>query len=253
MKNEKKNSGPEKLLAEGIKIIRAGSKETDMLIAPRAAQILSLLKCYINEIEHFNSAYGLVGAATTDELVIKHILDSLAPIGIINSLIDAQNNDLFIADVGSGAGLPGIPLAIVLNNCNVTLIEKMGRRAGFLLNTQAALSLDNITVAECELENFTQIFPARKKNSAKRSSASFQGFELITFRAFKPLEDKLLKNLLRIRSQRGIIAAYKGKREKIDKEMAALAGFFKEQKLEWEALPCPVPFLDEERHLVVIK
>ena len=265
MSVNKKNSGAKDLLAQGIKILRAGDKETDELIAPRAAEIISLLENYIKEIELFNSAYSLVGAADTDELVVKHILDSLAPLGIICRLLDAQNNDhgknnsasagleYSIADIGSGAGLPGIPLAIVLSDYNFTLIEKMKRRAGFLLNTQAALSLDNITTADCELETFAQIMSPHKTNSAKRGSAVFAGFDLITFRAFKPLEPKLLKDLLKIRAKRGIIAAYKGKREKIEAEMTALAGVFKEQKLKWEALPCPVPFLDEERHLAVIK
>ena len=122
-----------KLLEEGIEILRGGDKEIDCLFAPHAAEIIDLLDRYIKEIELFNPAYGLVGAADSSELVIKHILDSLAPLGIISRMLDRSAAcRTQIADAGSGAGLPGIPLAIVLKDINFTLIEKMGRRAGFL-------------------------------------------------------------------------------------------------------------------------
>jgi len=237
------------LLTEGIKILCGGDEDIDSLIAPRRGEVTALLERYIKEIELFNPAYGLVGAADTSELVIKHILDSIAPAGIIKRLLERQNiNDnenqtgvkYKIADIGSGAGLPGIPLAIIFNGCDFTLIERMGRRAGFLLNTQAALSLSGISIEECELERFADKMP------------DSSGFDLITFRAFKPLEPGLLKSLQKICAhsisceRRAIIAAYKGKREKIEEEMSALP------QLKWEALPCPVPFLDEQRHLLVI-
>jgi len=79
-------------------------------------------------------------------------------------------------------------------------------------------------------------------------------FDVVTFRAFKPLEPKIVKKLLRLCGEGGVLAAYKGRREKIDDEMAALETAQKQNKaLAWEILPCPVPFLDEERHLVLIK
>jgi 16S rRNA (guanine(527)-N(7))-methyltransferase GidB len=244
-----------KLLAEGIDALRQNDKDIDRLIAPRAEEVISRLTRYINEIELFNEAYGLVGAANTEELIIKHILDSLAPLGIISRLLAVKcltENCLAetcaadrtqIADAGSGAGLPGIPLAIVMPNFDFTLIERMGRRAGFLWNTKASLGISNITVEESELEKTA---PSR--------------FHLVTFRAFKPLDSKLLKTLFKTCAKGGIIAAYKGRREKIEQEMAPLA------KLaplvahaplgdcsKWEAIPYAVPFLDEERHILVIK
>jgi 16S rRNA (guanine527-N7)-methyltransferase len=110
----------------------------------------------------------------------------------------------------------------------------MGRRAGFLLNTKAILRLSNITVEEGELE---------------KSKGTFR---LVTFRAFKPIEPKLLKALFRVCEDGGVIAAYKGLREKIEQEMASL------EKLPtaaciWEAVPYDVPFLDDERNLLIIR
>jgi len=219
----------ETLLSQGIEALCQMDVDIDRIIAPRCGEINSLLLRYIKEIELFNPAYGLVGTNDSEELVIKHILDSLAPLGIISRLL-AETENAQIADAGSGAGLPGIPLAIALPNCRVTLIERMGRRAGFLWNTVAALNLSNVTVEEGEIEK-----------TAGR-------FSLVTFRAFKPLEPKLLAALFKACGESGIIAAYKGRREKIKQEMTPL-----ENRAQWEALPYCVPFLNEERHLLVIK
>jgi len=221
------------LLTEGIQALMKDSG-IERLVAPRYDEIISLLRRYIKEIELFNPAYGLVGTNDSEELVVKHILDSLAPLGIISHLLAeaGAKNTPQIADAGSGAGLPGIPLAIVLQNCEFTLIERMGRRAGFLCGAKAVLNLANVTVEEGELE----------KTSAGR-------FSLITFRAFKPLEPKLLKTLFRACAADGVIAAYKGKREKTEAELAALGDICG----KWEIVPCAVPFLDEERHLLVVR
>jgi 16S rRNA (guanine527-N7)-methyltransferase len=112
-----------------------------------------------------------------------------------------------------------------------TLIERMGRRVGFLQNTLAVLALENVAVEEGPME---QAPPGR--------------FDLAVFRAFRPLEQPVLKGLLRLLGERGCLAAYKGRREAIEAEMRAagdLAG-------TWDVFPCPAPFLEEERHLVVI-
>jgi len=222
------------LLARGIKSLCEDDREIERLIKNRVEEIISLLERYIKEIELFNSAYGLVAASGTKEIVIRHILDSLAPLGKISLLLSEKykTNTPQIADAGSGAGLPGIPLAIALPECNFTLIERMGRRAGFLYNTSAILGLPNITVEEGGLE--------------KTESGLFS---LVTFRAFKPLEPKLLKTLFSVCANGGIIAAYKGRLEKIKQEISPL------EKIcgKWEAIPYSVPFLDEERHLLVIR
>jgi 16S rRNA (guanine527-N7)-methyltransferase len=220
------------LLLDGIRTLRKSDAEIERLFTNRSEEIISHFCRYINEIELFNSAYGLVGTVNTEELVIRHILDSLAPLGKISLLLSKNTDTPQIADAGSGAGLPGIPLAIALPECKFTLIERMGRRAGFLYNTRAVLKLSNVTVEEGEIE----------KTGNER-------FSLVTFRAFKPMEPKLLKTLFKVCERGGVIAAYKGKLEKIKAEMAPL----EKKGCEWEAIPYTVPFLDEERHLLVIK
>ena len=224
----------ETTLVKGINVLCENDKDFENLIASRSEEIISLLERYKNEIELFNGAYGLVGTIDSNELVTRHILDSLAPLGIIHRLLGggaAAADRPKIADAGSGAGLPGIPLAIAMPNCDFTLIERMGRRAGFLCSTSAVLALSNIAVEEGELE----------KTQKER-------FDLITFRAFKPLDPKLLKTLLNVCAKEGVIAAYKGRLEKTEQEMTPLGN-----TCQWEVIPYSVPFLEEERHLLVIR
>jgi 16S rRNA (guanine527-N7)-methyltransferase len=203
---------------------------------------LLMLCSYIEEIELFNPAYGLVKVRDRRELVIKHILDSLAPLGIIRGLLEATAGSgrapmklPAIADAGSGAGLPGIPLAICLPETRFTLIERMGRRVGFLRNCVAVLGLSNVTAEETETEKAA---PGR--------------FDIIVFRAFRPLEAPVLKGLYKLLIPGGVLAAYKGRAVAVREEMAAVEKVMPELRGRWEALPLDVPFLEEERRLVVI-
>jgi 16S rRNA (guanine527-N7)-methyltransferase len=245
-----------RLLSQGIEALQQSDGDIARLIAGRLDTVTALLTGYTEEIERFNPAYGLVGAKDRQELVIKHILDSLAPLGHLVRLLrpaalpGAPGTDTpppsgrnggradihvtvppLVADVGSGAGLPGIPLAIALPEVRFTLIERMGRRAGFLQNTLAVLGLKHVTVEECEMEKAP---PGR--------------FDMAVFRAFRPLEKPILKGLLRLLREGGSLAAYKGRREAVEAEMKTTG----ETADGWEILPCPVPFLEEERHLLVI-
>ena len=217
------------LLADGLTQLCCNDPDSAQLLVPRMEEIQALLVRYSAEILRCNPALSLVGTDDPQELILRHILDSLAPLGILYR----TGNTRRIADVGSGAGLPGIPLAIALPQSQLTLIERKGRRAGFLQSTCAALGLSNIAVEEAEME---KVPPGR--------------FSMVTFRAFRPLEMKLIKKLFRLCGDGGCLAAYKGRSSKAEAEITALeeAGF----SGQWELLPCPVPMLNEERHLLVI-
>ena len=225
------------LLAEGFLSLCQNDPAIENIIAPRREEIISLLAAYIDEIMTHNPVLSLVGTNDPKELVVRHVFDSLAPLGIISR----KCNLICIADVGSGAGLPGIPLAIALPDSEFTLIERKGRRSGFLRNTLAVIAtknrngLSNVTVEEQEME---KVKPHR--------------FTMVTFRAFKPLDPKILKKLFRLCANGGTIAAYKGRRSKIEAEMAELERQMPNQTIQWELIPCPVPMLDEERHILLI-
>ncbi len=223
------------LLEEGLNVLASQDELVKNLLEFRREEILAKLWGYIEEIELFNTAYGLVGAENRRELVVKHILDSLAPLGPLARLLSIESSPGThspIADAGSGAGLPGIPLAIVLNDYPFTLIERMGRRTGFLRNTIAVLALENVEVEQAEVE----------KAKAGR-------FSLVTFRAFRPLDPAMIKALFRLLTPQGVLAAYKARNEKIQEEMTPIGNLVG----SWEAIETPVPFLDEERRLVIIR
>jgi len=128
-----------------------------------------------------------------------------------------------------------------LPDSEFTLIERKGRRAGFLRDTLAVFinknrsSLSNVSVEEQEME---KVKPHR--------------FTMVTFRAFRPLDPKILKKLFRLCADGGTLAAYKGRRSKVEAEMAELEQQMPNQTIRWELIPCAVPFLDEERHLQII-
>lgn len=192
------------------------------------------LERYVSAIEKWNPAYGLVGA-TGDELVIKHILDSLAPLGVINTLLrqksDSRRQPPSLADLGTGAGLPGIPLSLARPDIAVTLIDRMTRRIHFLEAMQAELPLPNVSILEEQVERVKGFY------------------DMVTFRAFRPFERKLFKKVFGICASSGYVAAYKGKADKAEAELQAITGLFSEVKI----LPIQVPFLDDERCLVVMK
>ncbi|MDR0786025.1 MAG: 16S rRNA (guanine(527)-N(7))-methyltransferase RsmG [Treponema sp.] len=186
-------------------------------------RILPLLKKYIEEIELFNPVYKLIRVRERDELIVKHILDSLSGAALMS-----RYSGSLVADVGSGAGLPGIPLAIVLTDKVFTLIERNGRRASFLRDVQAVLRLPNVVIEEREAEISTPGV-----------------FDVVTFRAFSPISLESLKIMRRLLKPGGVVMAYKGRRDVILNEMSVV-------EMEWKMVPIQSPFLNEERHIVVI-
>ena len=210
-------------------------------IPEAAAKPLSeKLEAYINEIILFNSAYNLTNTSDHDELVIRHIYDSLSAFGEIKKRVEssAPENTFVIADIGSGGGLPGIPLAAAFCTCGLTnvrleLVERMEKRCAFLENCAAILGLKNVTVINSEAERLDP-----------------EIYDLITFRAFRPLDKKMTKTLLRIIKPAGFLCAYKAKMENIREEMTGINSIVP----EYEVIPLSVPGLDNsERNLVVVR
>lgn len=182
------------------------------------------LHVFLQELERWNKAYGFVKAAG-QQLIIRHVLDSLSAWRKISALPRRAQ----VVDVGSGAGFPGIPLAVFLADSRFTLLEPSAKKAAFLRNVAILAHLDNVEVEEARLED------------VKRR------FDLVVFRAFTPLHREI-DALRRILNHNGVIIAYKGKRARILEEIDE-AGISLEQVLI-EAVE--VPFLSEERHLVIL-
>lgn len=186
------------------------------------------INSYIRELEMFNNAYNLVNAKDRDEIISAHILDSLAGAKIIARLANAT-----VADIGSGGGLPGIPLAIALPDLQFVLVERMAKRCAFLENVSAVLSLKNVRVVQSELERVPS-----------------DEFDVTTFRAFRPLDEHFVKQLLRVTKHGGTLAAYKARRDAIETEMSAIKNIVP----LYDVVQLKVPYLeDRERNLVLVK
>jgi 16S rRNA (guanine527-N7)-methyltransferase len=192
---------------------------------------------YISEVNLFNRTYRLVNA-TGREFVIRHLLDSLAAVPYFHSIVTTHTH---LCDVGSGAGLPGIPLAIMLKGTPIFLVERMGRRAGFLENALARCNLsDRVTVIQRDLSEVKQ------------------QFDIVTCRAFHPLGD-VIREIAAIVTDDGVFCAYKGKEEVVQQELYDLEALVQAGKggsvFGWEShiIALSVPYLDATRNLCVLK
>jgi 16S rRNA (guanine527-N7)-methyltransferase len=106
---------------------------------------LEALASYLGLILETNRAFNLTAVTDPEEAWQRHILESLA-------LARMLRRGEAVVDIGSGAGLPGVPLALALPDCRLTLLESSAKKAGFLAKTAAALGLGNVTVLHARAE-----------------------------------------------------------------------------------------------------
>jgi 16S rRNA (guanine527-N7)-methyltransferase len=180
---------------------------------------------YLALMLRWNAAYNLTAIRDPREMVTKHLLDSLAMAPFVGTAVGVPN----LADLGTGAGLPGIPLAIAHPDLRVTLVESNGKKARFMREALRTLRLSNAEVAESRIEALDR--PGE--------------FAAITARALAtlPLILQLGGHLI---APGGVLLAMKGARP--DDEIAALPS---DWAVRWMQT-LPVPGLDAERHLVAI-
>ena len=181
---------------------------------------------YVALLARWNATYNLTAIRDPREMVGKHLLDSLAMHPFVDGIAAAGGA---LADLGTGPGLPGIPLAIAKPGLQVSLVESNGKKVRFLREAVRKLGLRNVTVVESRIEAFDA--PAR--------------FDAITARALAtlPLILELGGHLLR---PGGVLLAMKGVVP--DDEIAALPPGWSVRATHALA----VPGLAAERHLVEV-
>jgi 16S rRNA (guanine527-N7)-methyltransferase len=203
------------LLAEGLQALGVD--------LPDGAQ--ARLQAYVALLAKWNRAYNLTAIREPERMVTHHVLDALA---ILPHLPQAPS--LRVLDVGSGGGVPGLPLAIARPGWHVTLLDANSKKTAFL--TQAAIELPapNVEVATARVEAF----------------APRQAYDVVVSRAFSELAD-FVSGAARHVAQDGVLAAMKGVYP--HEEIAQLP----EGTTVLDAPAVAVPGLDAARHLILMR
>ena len=179
---------------------------------------------YIQLIARWNKTFNLTAIRDVEEMVSKHLLDSLA----VQPFIEGS----LILDVGSGAGLPGIPFAITSPGKHFVLIDSNGKKTRFLMQAKIDLKLDNVEVVNQRVEDYQ---PTRDGHRLY--------FDVITARAYAASDD-ILSNTSHLQNEDSRILVMQGKLdEQIDSDRYRL--------IESHALD--IYGLDADRHLLEIK
>ena len=180
---------------------------------------LDRLLAYLQLLIKWNRAYNLTAVREPAQMVPRHLLDSL----VIHPYVRGRR----LIDVGTGAGLPGVPLAILCPGRDFHLLDSNGKKARFLFQVKTALGLDNMTVHHARVESFEAGEP----------------FNVVLSRAFASLQD-MVAGCRHLLARDGRFLAMKGAYP--GPELEAVAG-----QCDIAAVhPLRVPGLAEQRHLV---
>ena len=174
---------------------------------------------YLQLLHKWNAAYNLTAVRDPAQMVTRHLLDSLA----VAPYLPAGN----AIDVGTGAGLPGVPLAILLPQRQFALLDSNGKKTRFLFQVKTALSLDNMQVHHHRVESFQPSGP----------------YDVVLSRAYASLRD-MVSSCRHLLAPGGRFLAMKGSLDPGELEQVAASC----EVLAVHALA--VPGLDEQRHLL---
>ena len=137
-------------------VLRAGLAELHVSLSD--AQVQGLLD-YQNLIGKWNKVYNLTAVRDPAEMLTHHLLDSLAAVAPLQKHLQGRGlSAASLLDVGSGAGLPGVVLAICCPGLAVTCVDTVGKKAAFIKHVALALGLPNLTGLHARVETITQPF-----------------------------------------------------------------------------------------------
>ncbi|MEL6301760.1 MAG: 16S rRNA (guanine(527)-N(7))-methyltransferase RsmG [Pseudomonadota bacterium] len=198
--------------------LESGAKQLDLALS--GAQITDLL-IIVAMLSKWNRAYNLTAIRDPRDMVIKHLLDSLAA-------APAISGDR-VLDVGTGGGFPGLPLAITKSDQTFVLLDASAKKVRFVQRVIDALGLENASAIHARVEDYVET-----------------PFDVVTCRAFASLAD-IVAWTQHLVADGGKIVALKGQSLSSDESGALPAGWHAEQR------QVVVPLLTGERHLVTVR
>lgn len=209
------NKNPDELLRDGL--IELGFPASD-------DQIKAFMT-YLSELKKWNKAYNLTGLKKDEDIIIKHFLDSLLYLKAI------PDGEIRAADVGSGAGFPGIPIKIMRPEIEMYLIEPSRKKFAFLNHIIRKLELKRIEVIEKSIEEIkiNQELPSLVDIAVTRALFSIKDF---------------FNKASRIVRQGGVLILNKG--PKVKEEVIKLGN------IKYEILNLSLPLSDMKRNIVVV-
>ncbi len=194
-------------------------------LTPSKEQINAFM-IYLSELKRWNKAYNLTALRKDEDIIIKHFFDSLLYLKTI------PEGEIRVADVGSGAGFPGIPLKIIRPEIDMYLIEPSRKKSAFLRHIIRRLELKQIEVIEKRIEEI------------KVNQELAQPVDVALTRALFSIKD-FLKKASSVVKKGGILILNKG--PKVEEELKKL------QNVEYKVLPVNLPFSDIKRYIVTVR
>ena len=182
---------------------------------------LAKMQDYIDLLLRWNKRFNLTAIRDRPRIVVEHLLDALS---VVHALHGKR-----IIDVGTGAGLPGLILAISRPDCAFTLLDSNGKKTRFIREVVRALEIGNVEIVEQRCEDY-------------RPGA---GFDTVVCRAFAPLP-RLISVAGHLRADDGILLAQKGLFP--EDEVAELGASWQVQ-----STPIRIPSLAKTRHLLTLR
>jgi 16S rRNA (guanine527-N7)-methyltransferase len=204
-------------MADEHAALLAGARELGVALTGEAAAVLLRL---LDELAHWNRAYNLTAITDRAQMLTHHLLDSLSVAPFV------QGNT--VADVGTGAGFPGLPLAVLMPQRRFVLMDSNGKKQRFVAHAARTLGLANVEALHARVE---QVRPA-------------QPFDTVVARAFAALP-QLLEWVAPLCGPATRVVAMKGRLPQ-----AEIAGIASSRQIG-EVVPLHVPGLNEERHLLI--
>ena len=200
-------------------ILMQGSESLSLTLSSQQAE---KLVGYVERIDKWNKAYNLTSVRDPEQMMVKHILDSI----VVAPFIDGKR----IIDVGTGPGLPGIPLSVMLPDSSFTLLDSLGKRVRFMKQCAFELGLNNVTPVHSRVEDHKPDQP----------------YDIVLSRAFASLKDMLhwCEHLV---DSSGVFVALKGQFPQ--SEIDEVSDHFRIESVK----ALSVPDLEGERHLVNIR